>query len=115
MITKEQFINYIERIMEYMSIEDEVNSVFRKYKSEFNQFSFCEYEGLVVDILETILKDDGEWISWWLYETECGSKKDLCSITWEGKTWCIETPSVLYDWLMVAYPDFDADNENGNV
>ena len=29
---------------------------------------------IVIDLLSLIFKDDGEWLSWWVYETEFGNK-----------------------------------------
>jgi hypothetical protein len=60
------------------------------------------YYDLVTDLCE--LEDDpyvGTDLDWFCFETDFGSKKDYCKIYDKetGRTWTIETPEILYDFI----------------
>lgn len=61
------------------------------------------YYELLTDMCE--LDEDphiGTDLDWFCYETEFGKRKDYCKVydTVTGRTWTIETPEILYDYIM---------------
>ena len=44
----------------------------------------------------------GTDLDWFVYETDFGRRKDYCQVYEEtsGKTWIIETPEALYDYIV---------------
>lgn len=80
--------------------EDILNDVFKKFEPDFNYISFGRYETLVVRSLESAMEDTSGWISYWLYDCECG-KKSLGKVTnKEGKNIPMKTISNLYDCII---------------
>ena len=72
MISKQNFIKYINQIKELRDIEDAINSAGKTLEFSIN---FGIYEQLVVDILEDVFDDEKYgWISYWVYELDFGSK-----------------------------------------
>ena len=66
-ISKENFVKYINKLKELSKIEDEINQAGRKL--EFFSISYAEHESLILDILTDIFDDKlGDWISYYIYE-----------------------------------------------
>ena len=70
MISKENFIKYINKLEQLRSLEDTLNSA-----GELLDFSisFGQHEALIVDILEDAFEDQCfNWISYYIYELSFG-------------------------------------------
>jgi len=66
MITKETFINIINEIKKHTEIADRINKELRTF--DFMGVGYGGYEGILVNLLEDIFKDESEWIGYFLYE-----------------------------------------------
>ena len=99
MITKENFIKYINRIKELREIEDEINLAGEKLGLFI---SFADHEQLTMDILTDAFDDfaDG-WISYFVYELSFGDNWSEGKIRDEnGEDIPLRNADELYDLLM---------------
>lgn len=99
MITKENFIKYINRIKELREIEDEINLAGEKLGLFI---SFADHEQLTMDILTDVFDDfaDG-WISYFVYELSFGDNWSEGKIRDEnGEDIPLRNAGDLYDVLM---------------
>lgn len=71
-------VKYIEAIEHQCIIDDDINNAFRRLNADNAIFSTTSmllkynYESLV----KSVVGDEVfEWIDWWMYETDFGSKK----------------------------------------
>lgn len=103
-LNKNCFVKIIETLVEIKKDEDNLNKAFRKFEPDFNYICFGRYESLIVKTLETAMEDTSEWISYWLYELDCGMTwKKGCITDKEGKDIKLKTPEDLYDILNKGY------------
>lgn len=105
MISKESFIEIIERLKETDNIKNQVNKIIRA-STNTNISDFTEagslmicHEDLVVKLLENIF-DDNDTISYWLYERNYGRDYQKGDIIDNGKKVDLSTPGKLYDYLI---------------
>ena len=95
---KEQFIKTMNELMAIKKAEEKLNKAFKEFEPDFNYISFSRYETLVVKTLEIAMDDAGEWISYFLYETNCGTKgREITEKN--GTKWILKTPKQLYDLI----------------
>lgn len=100
MITKKQFIKYMNEFQHLEIIEDEITKAFRKLSSDFNQIHFGRYIDLISSILKDTFNDKNDWISYWIYDLEFGKKYEPNSVTMNKKPIKMKTAGDLYDVLM---------------
>lgn len=74
-MTKEKFIKYMTELVAIKSSIDKLNKAVKDFEPDFNYLSFGRIETLIVKVLEIAMDDKAQWISWWLYENECGKGK----------------------------------------
>ena len=100
MISKDQFIYALNKIKKYRDIENKVNEALSSL--EFCQFSFCEYESLVIEILENAMEDnENDWIGYWVLELDFGERyQEDCVTEADGAPIDISTADKLYDFLI---------------
>lgn len=67
MLTKEQFTYYINGIIKAEEADDKINELFS------GDYIHPE-SGLLFELLTTIMKDEGEWISYFLYDLDRGKQ-----------------------------------------
>ena len=106
MITREEFIDIIEKLREIDGFVKETNDKARKLNDAiisdfFNASSLSiSHENIVVRLLENMFNDE-EIISWWLYELDYGRKfKKGYLKDGDGKNIDVSTPEKLYDYLI---------------
>lgn len=105
MITKERFVNIINRIKAYNDLQDKIQELFRdnidNRENDFmNAGSICVgHETIVVELLEHIF-DDTDTISWWLYENDYGRDTEIKVWDKNGREIDLSTPEKLYDYLI---------------
>jgi len=71
---KKTFIKLMQELVSIKEDEDNLNKAFKKFNPDFNYISFGRYEELVVKCLEQAMDDKNDWISYWLYELDCGKE-----------------------------------------
>ena len=97
MISKENFIKYINKIQSLKKIEESINSAGKEL--EFS-ISFSEHESLVLNILQEVFKDkENDWIGYFIYDLEFGKKWHKGSITVNGKDVPMRNAEELYKIL----------------
>ena len=102
MISKDRFVRVINFVKKMHEAEDEINEVYKQNNMEFNSFSFCEYEGELIDLLIDCVNDENDWICWWIYDTNCGKDLEngrLCAENEDGSKIDLTTPEKLYEYL----------------
>lgn len=91
----------MEDLQELFRIESDITDAFRKLDSDFNQISFGKFENLIVKLLEDVMKDESEWISWWIYEADFGNNTGIAnSVTADGgERFLLKNAGDLYDLI----------------
>lgn len=100
MISKENFVSYLNKIKYFWDIEENVNKAFDGL--DFMRFSFCGYEDLLISVLEDAFNDKDGFISWWLYDREFGEHNPNVKVVDKDgaeKELLLNTPEDLYDFL----------------
>ena len=108
MITKEQFVHYIDIIKTLMEKADMLNDALQNFDecSDFSGFSNFRAINALVELLEDIFHEDRSVeyptnISYFIYDLEFGSKWTEDSIWDENENSIdISTPEKLYDYLI---------------
>lgn len=103
-MTKEKFVEYMNELEELNKIEDEITQSFKKLDKDFNFISFSKFEILIVKLLEEAMEDKprewDSWISWWIYETDFGKKKEIAySAEKTGVSFKLKNAGDLYDFI----------------
>lgn len=105
MITKQEFIEIINKLKEVDDFVNETNDKARKLNDAiisdfFNAASLSiSHETIVVKLLENIFNDKGI-ISWWLYELNYGRNTDMAWIEENGVRTYLYTAEDLYNYLI---------------
>lgn len=99
MISRENFIKYMNELQELCKAEDELNNVLRKIGAD-NVLWFDKYQGLIVDILHDAFDDkENGWISYAIYELDWFKKYKDGKITFDDKNVPLRDAGDLYDLL----------------
>ena len=105
MITKQEFVDIIEKLKQVNDFVDETNKKARELNdaiiSDFYNTSSLSisHETIVVKLLENMFNDKGT-ISWWLYECNYGRDFSLGDIEVNGVEIDLSTVEKLYDYLV---------------
>lgn len=106
MISKEQFVEIIDRLRETNDFVNETNEKARKLKDAVESDFFAtmsltvSHESIVLQLLENIF-NDADYISWWLYDLDYGRKyKEYCIQDVDGNAIDVSTAEKLYDFLI---------------
>ena len=105
-MNKYKFVKCIKALQSADNLQNEVSKLMRTAKENIeNDFMngaslmIC-HEGIVIELLEEIMEDNYDTISWWIYDTEYGTSEPNI---YDGKTGelthCLDTPEKLYDYL----------------
>ena len=107
MLTKEKFIEVIEKIQEIDDLSNAINSLYYTSKNEiirdFANASFMTVNSsLVVELLEFMFNDnDANWISYYCWELNFGRDSKIDSVTnLDGTPIPMESTSDLYNFLI---------------
>jgi len=97
-MNKQEFIKLMKELVSIKKAEDNLNTAIKKFEPDISRIYFGRYETLVVKSLEFGMKDEHNWISYWIYECDMG-KKDQKVTDKKGKKIPIKTLSNLYDLI----------------
>ena len=99
-MSKESFCRVMDNYKSMWNFTDEMNDLFRKYKSDGEVFPpMCT--GTVVDLLEYIFNDVNEWIQYWTLELEFGERYEDGDVQdKDGNNISLKTSENLYDLLV---------------
>ena len=105
MISKEKFVEILNRLKNYYGLQDEINDLFKenmdnKEMDFVNAGSICiGHESVVVYLLENMF--DTDIISYWIYELDYGEKYTKgCIVDEELNEIDLSTAEKLYDYLI---------------
>lgn len=104
MISKEKFIDIINKLKEVNDFVDETNERARKLNDAimsdfYNTMSLSiSHESLVVELLENMFNSD--MISYWIYECNYGRDFSLGDLEVDGIEIDLSTAEKLYDYLI---------------
>ena len=105
MISKEKFVEIINRLKNYNELQDKIDELFKdnienRERDFINAGSICiGHESVVVYLLERIF--DTDMISYFIYELDYGKEyKDGYVQDGEGNNIDISTVEKLYDYLI---------------
>ena len=105
MISKDKFVEIINRLRSYNNLQDKINDLFKENidnrEMDFmNAGSICvAHESVVVYLLEKMF--DTDMISYWIYDLEYGKKyREGCVLDANMKIIDISTVEKLYDYLI---------------
>ena len=99
-MSKESFCRVMDNYKSMWNFTDDLNDLFRKYKSDGEVFPpMCT--GTVVDLLEYIFNDVDEWIQYWTLELEFGERYEDGDVQdKDGNNISLKTSENLYDLLV---------------
>ena len=103
MLKKKQFVEILNWLKKEEFKAELFEKALREYAGESDFTGFYKNTNDVLDWLVEVMEDNGEWIYWWLYDTECGKHNTQVTQGAEGtpeyREWNIKTPEDLYDFL----------------
>lgn len=79
-LTFEKFCEYLQTVDDLMELNDGIYHHIARYNekhNDFGEFYMPNSASDIVDLLALILEDDGDWISYWVYDKDCGR---LCHV-----------------------------------
>lgn len=112
MITKQEFINIINRLRDYNDLQNKIDDLFKdnienRERDFMNAGSICiGHETIVVKLLEDIFNDKGT-ISWLLYECNYGRDFSLGNLEDNEVEIDLSIPEKLYDYLIKEMEEKD--------
>ena len=105
LISKEEFVEIINRLKDTQDTVDKVNELFNntidsRISDYLNASSLmiC-HEDIVVELLKKIFNDK-EILSWWLYECNYGRNFKIGDLAYNGVNVDLTTAEKLYDYLV---------------
>lgn len=112
-ISKEHFIDLIENIVKFMKDQEDFSESLAKYIESCYGFNIgnnlCES---LINYLQEILLDESDWLSYWLYECDCGKNEEFVNSVkdLDGSPISIGTVEELYDFLCLNYKESVGNN-----
>ena len=104
LINYEQFERHIKDILKITNFDDGLNELtkpFRESGEDFINISFPTLTSNVISLLEILTNDKNEWISYWIYELDCGKKyKEGCVVDANKKNIPLKTIKDLWNILI---------------
>ncbi len=103
-LSEQEFVDIIDRLREATDLQAQVDKLFRNSRENIEN-DFCNaaalqisHEGSVVFLLKRIMRDQYDYIDYFIYELDYGRKYEPGMITGEnGQDIDIHTPKLLYD------------------
>lgn len=76
MISKEKFIEYLERYKELVDIEEKVDETLKLLNPDFNSLALDKHGTLILDMLKDLVDDKFDFIEYFVYELDWGKKRE---------------------------------------
>lgn len=100
MISKEKFIEYIERYKELVDIEEKVDNSLKLLNPDFNSLSLEKHSSLILDMLKDLMDDTYDYIEYYIYELDWGKKGKNCIKELDNnKTYSLTNYDELYEYI----------------
>ena len=105
-LSKEEFVDIIERLREANDLVNKVDELFQNSRENL-ELDYCNgaslqisHEPIVVKLLEKLMEDQGEDISYFIYELDYGRDyEEGCITDQDGNNIDFSTAEKLYDYL----------------
>jgi len=99
-MNKETFIKLMTNYKELDIDINNVNIAMRKLDPDFGGFCISRVATAILEVLQAALDDKGDWISYYIYDLEWGTKyKKGCIKEKDGKNIPLKTLGDLYNLL----------------
>ena len=100
-ISYEDFEKHLTDIQNLTDFEDGIRELSKKFQDSLVEIYFPTLIENVVQLLQQVTNDTDEWISYWVYDLNCGKEyKDGCITDKDGKNIRLKTIKDL--WNMIA-------------
>lgn len=90
LIDKKEFTGYMERIRNYLEFDDKLNGLLRDYRHMFVDDIEIKLPTVflvdTVNLLEMVTADEDEWISYFIFELDCGKSWKPGTVTEQDGT-----------------------------
>lgn len=117
-LTKQEFVDILNRLREATELVDKVEELFRNSRENL-ECDFCNgaglqisHEGIVVKLMERLMRDNAGNISYFIYELDYGKTYQDGCISDQSGNIDFSTPEQLYDYLMKEYSLKDGNDNN---
>ena len=100
--TLKEFEEYIKKIKKFRENSDKLSEALDIFTESMTPCINGREEGLMVELLEKLMGDKFNFISWWIYDKNWGTDKKL-KYTIEGKKIKTTTIKDLYNLLKITY------------
>lgn len=108
-LTKQEFVDILNRLREATELVDKVEELFRDSRDNL-ECDFCNgaglqisHEGIVVKLLERLMRDNAGNISYFICELDYGKTYQEGCISDQSGNIDFSTPEKLFDYLMAEY------------
>ena len=108
-LTKQEFVDILNRLREATELVDKVEELFRNSRENL-ECDFCNgaglqisHEGIVVKLMERLMRDNAGNISYFIYELDYGKTYQEGCIFDQSGNIDISTSEKLYDYLLKEY------------
>lgn len=96
-LTYEVFEQYMSIVVRRMEWDAKVHKVMRECPDENAEYYIPPMYVYIIGLLEYIMDDESEWISYWVYELDCGKRyKDGMITDAEGNNIKLKTITDLW-------------------
>lgn len=106
LLTKKEFVDIINRLRESSDLVNKVDTLFRDSRENV-ECDFCNaaslqisHEPIVVNLLQKIMRDEGEDISYFIYELDYGRDYKRGCVTDSNGIVDMGTAEALYEFLI---------------
>ena len=105
-LSEQEFVDVMNRLREASDLQEQVDKLFRNSRENIEN-DFCNaaalqisHENTVVFLLKRIMRDQYDYIDYFIYELDYGRKYEVGMMTDEnGQNIDIHTPGLLYDFI----------------
>lgn len=109
-LSKEEFVDVIAKLRDAKELAEQVNDLFL-HSRENVECDFCNaaalqisHETLVVKLLQKLMNDQEEMISYFIYELEFGEEYEAGMVTdCDGREIILNSAGALYSYLSERY------------
>jgi hypothetical protein len=103
-MTKQEFKKILTELIKLKKDEMALDTALKKFDPD-SSLSLLRYESLVVDTLTLAMNDTNEWITYWLYDCNCG--KDIKAVKIMGKNVPLKTMDNLWNILTMKKDGYE--------
>lgn len=98
LMTCERFVKYLTNIKEHNSFIEKCRIVLK-----WDMFECLKCQDALIKLLQKHFADKDEFLSWWIYEKEYGTRDDINAYSKDGNIIPLDTVEQIYAFLRKAY------------